>query len=300
MFRTSALEVEEVPFTKGHAKDNVAANNDGTMLACVDYRGLRVYIYKLDCAGQCIGDSVVYSPSGVVVSSLCFTLRKGVETLLMHDILGKTLVEIDLNGVFLRRINLGRRNCAYGNVAFCAIQDLIAFSSFATSTVYIINYSGEEEVARVGGRGHSDGQLNGPLGVSFTADGLYFLVADYGNNRLCKFRALDGTFITHLEVGDVFRPARVSEFEDGLLVVGQFPEETATPSIGLFLVASNGAAKSIFTYAEEDGSFSFNEGFACLASSGKIAVNSDGGLSFLSDTWCSTDRAAWVSACSVL
>jgi hypothetical protein len=284
--------MEEVPFTKGHANSAIAANNDGTVLACVDIQGRCVYIYKLDTAGQSIGDPVVYHLPSII--SVCFTLRNGVETLLMLDNCFKRVVEIDLNGVLLRHIALGRGHYAHGNIAFCGTQDLIAISSFSNSIVSLINYSGEEEVARVGGWGHRDEQLNCPLGVSFTADGLYFLVADFGNNRVSKFRALDGRFITHLVVGGVGRTVHVSEFEDGLLVVGRI----GTPSsIGLFFVAPNGEAKSIFTY--EAVSYSFFEGFACLASSGKIAVNSCGVLMFLSDAWDTSARAAWVSACSV-
>lgn len=249
-----------------------------------------MHIYRLDTAGQCIGDSVVFGDIPGI-SSVCFTLRNGVETVLVLDLRFQRIVEIDLNGVLIRHIELGTGIRAVGGLAFCGTQDLIAVSSFWPSDVFIINYSGEE-VTRVGGFGHRDGELCGPLGVSFTADGLYLLVADNGNNRVSKFRALDGTFITHLAIGAVFRPMQVSEYEDGLLVVGRHEKH---PSIGLFLV---GTGNPIFTYKEDDN-ISYCEAFV-FASSGKIAVNSCGVLFFLSDIWSTSDRAAWVCACSVV
>ncbi len=48
------------------------------------------------------------------------------------------------------------------------------------------------------------------------------LVADFGNNRVCKFNVVDGAFIDHSVIKNCKNPSDVLQCEDGSIMVAQF------------------------------------------------------------------------------
>jgi len=74
-----------------------------------------------------------------------------------------------------------------------------------------------EVVQVIGGAGASDGQLDQPRGLRFSACGAMICVADSLNARASLFRVGDGAFVRHIATG-LHRPMDVEEVEGGWLV----------------------------------------------------------------------------------
>jgi hypothetical protein len=224
-----AIPLSAIPADEGSG--GVAVNVDGTLLASVHCKQHCVYMYSVDGAGKHAADAVVYGTCGTAGSLdgelrcplfACFVHRKAVDTLLICDSGNDRVVEVSASGVFLRAIAVNATSHLYG-IAYCGIGDVIALSLYFAHSVVLLQYvSGAvkpEVTIGSGTAGCADGQLHLPLGVSFTADGRYILVADFGNHRVSKFSAASGAFIAHVVSNGISYPRDVLRCEDGSVVV---------------------------------------------------------------------------------
>jgi DNA-binding beta-propeller fold protein YncE len=109
-----------------------------------------------------------------------------------------------------------------------------------------------------GAHGRGDGQLHCPRGVTFTADGRYILVADYGDDRVSKFSAASGAFIAHVATKaaiGIYRPRDVLQCEDGSIVVAQGMYGSSDASV--VCVGEDGVTvKNIIIRSASGGAFS--------------------------------------------
>ena len=213
-------------------------NVDGTLFASVDHNQHCVYIYSVDGAGKRTADPVVVGTAGTAGSAhgqlygprfACFVHRNGIDTLLMCDAGNDRVVEVTASGVFLRAIAVKKDSCPWG-IAYCGTSDVIAVSLYDAHAVVLLQYESgavKPEVtigSGTGASGSGNGQVNCPMGVTFTADGHYILVADCDNHRVSKFSAASGAFIAHVATkaaNGIRWPSDVLQCEDGSIVVTQ-------------------------------------------------------------------------------
>ena len=203
-----------------------AINDDGTLSASVNSSQHCVHIVAMGSMG--LRKVVVGTPgvAGHADGSLrsphfaCFTRRGGVDTLLICDAGNDRVVEVAVDGAFLRSIALIRDACPYG-VAYCSQRDLIAVSLYAADMVLLLSYDAvAPPVVTIGtGRsGRRDGQLDGPRGLHFTLDGAQLLLADTWNHRVSKFCVGTGVLLSHVAT-HISRPSDVIQCGDGTIVI---------------------------------------------------------------------------------
>jgi DNA-binding beta-propeller fold protein YncE len=297
-----AVPLSAVPAAKGYG--GAAVNSDGTLLASVDRGQHCVYMYSIDGDGKRTADAVVVGTAGTAGSShgqfnsprhACFAHRYGADTLLICDAGNDRVVEVTLCGVFLRAIAVQYPH----GIAYCGINDVIALSLFEANAVVLLQYeSGAVKVELTvglgtGANGCDDGQLYYPRGVTFTADGRCILVADWGNNRVCKFSAANGAFIAHVATraaNGIQFPTDVLQCEDGSILVAQ-----GYSSGSVVCMDANAVTVQNIIIPFTSAVISFSN-FLTL---GGVVVKTMGGNMFLSrDAWMSSNRCAWLSALS--
>ncbi len=91
----------------------------------------------------------------------------------------------------------------------CANREIVAVSEFIHCRISVFCRGDGALLRRVGSIGHSDGQLNHPMGLCFENRTGYIAVADHGNYRISVFRA-DGEFVRHVGVGQLRHPIGVA------------------------------------------------------------------------------------------
>jgi hypothetical protein len=223
---------------------------------------------------------------------LCASRTRGhVDTLLVCDGCNHRIVETTATGAFKRAIKFPGFVHPYG-VAYCARGDVIAVSY--VHTVVLMRYVCKSLVVQLGHthiRGSGDGQLFYPRGVRFTADGSCLLVADSGNHRVCKFNATDGTFMCHVatkEAHGIEMPMDVIESEDGGIAVA---------CRGGVVVVNDNEATLV---RSSDNGF---RPLSLFSTGGDTWVNETSnahGRVVIADSWYTSLRCAWVSACVAL
>jgi hypothetical protein len=158
-------------------------------------------------------------------------------TLLVADAGNDRVMELDMSTV--ARVNgapqvLGflceGSGCRPRAVATCATMiAVVGWADAAAGDHFVILFDAKSRkgMRRLGlghDQGRADGRLLGPLGVCFTNDGAFVVVADSHNDRVVLFRST-GEFVKSLvgrkgEFTDgVLFPADVAEVEDGLIIV---------------------------------------------------------------------------------
>jgi DNA-binding beta-propeller fold protein YncE len=230
----------------------------------------------------------------------CFVHRNGVDTLLICDLGNDRVVEVTATGVFLRAIAVEAGSWPSG-VAYCSIGDVVAVSLKGAHAVVLLQYESGAVKPEVtiglgtGTWGCGDGQLWNPIGVAFTADSRYILVADCSNHRVSKFSAATGAFIAHLatQANGICFPRDVLECEDGSIVVAH--GGYASPSVVCVRQDGGFVQNLIIPSAAGDSSRSLSYSVMLKG----VVVKTFGGAVFLvRDAWMCSSRSAWLSALS--
>jgi hypothetical protein len=281
-----------------------AVNKDGSLLALVDSTEHSVQIYSVD-GTACTAAPVIVGTAGTagclngqfrIPSSVCFAHRNGVDTLLTCDYGNDRVVEVTATGVFVRTIAV-RKGSGPCGIAYCGTSDVIALSLNVAHAVVLLQYAsgiaycGTCDVIGSGGIG--DGQLCYPRGVSFTADGRYILVADWGNDRVSKFSAASGEFIAHAVTNGISYPRDVLQCEDGSILVAQ-GNEYGDCSASVVCVGEDGVTlQDIIIPSTSCGAVSLSYS---MSLNGVIVKMYEGGVFLLCDAWMASSRSAWLSA----
>jgi DNA-binding beta-propeller fold protein YncE len=304
-----------IPWTsipEDHRIGGVAVNVDGTLIASTHLNEHCVYIYNVvDLAA----DSIVVGVAGTAGSLdgqfrypalACFVHRNGADTLIICDCGNDRVVEVTSSGLFLRAIAMKIGSHPWG-VAYCGTSDVIAVSLSGAYAVILLQYESgavkrEVTIGSGTGGGCGDGQLHCPMGVTFTLDCRYIVVADYYNNRVSKFSGSSGAFIAHVATkaaNGILWPRDVLQCEDGSILVAQGEWDGHDGS--LVYVGEDGVTvKNIIIPKVGGGAFlPFS---LCLYQSlslyGVIVKTFEDDVFFLQDAWVCSSRSAWLSALS--
>jgi DNA-binding beta-propeller fold protein YncE len=265
----------------------------GTLVASVNRDQHCVYIYN---AADRTADPVVVGTAGTAgvahgrlyyPAFACFVHRDGVDTLLICDFGNNRVVEVTVRGEFMRAIALpvDSRPCGIAER-----DGTIAVSLCGTHAVVLLQYDSgavkPEVTIGSGTAGDADGQLYRPLGITFTADGLYILVAECWNHRVSKFSAASGAFVTHVVSNGISYPTNVLQCEDGSIVVAHRKGVACVGKDGVtvqHIIISSGSIPSSLS-----NSPSLN---------GVVVKCRDGSVFVLRDAWSHSLRCEWVHAC---
>jgi DNA-binding beta-propeller fold protein YncE len=301
----------------------IAVNVNGNVFASVDHHQHCVYIYSVDDAGKRTAHPVFVAGTAGAAGRAhgqlngptfaCFVRRDGMDTLLICDYFNDRLVEVTDSGDFRRAIAFKDGSRPYG-VAYSAIDDVIAVSLPGVHAVVLLQYESgavkPEVTIGSGAAGDEDEHVDHPVGVAFTADGRYILVADFYKNRVSNFSASSGAFValvsTKAATG-ISYPRDILQCEDGSIVVAQgsgywdrrvvcVTEDGSTMQNIIF---SNGATMQnniIFSDEECDicpWSLSYSASL-----NGLVVKTYTHGLFLLRDAWMASSRNAWLSALS--
>jgi DNA-binding beta-propeller fold protein YncE len=267
----------------------IAVNVDGTLVASADSNGSCVYICSVRDPTARPFVTGAYGSTLQLASprTACFVHRGGVDTLLICDFGIKRVVEVTARGEFMRAIALPEDSHPWG---IAERDGVIAVSLLFTHMVVLLQYESgavkPEVTIGSGTQGNADGQLNTPMGVAFTSDGRYILVADYFNHRVSKFSAASGAFVAHVVSNGIRYPADVLQCEDGSIVVAHREGMTCVGKDGATVEkfgVSSGSSPSSLSYSP-----SLN---------GVVVKCSDGSVFVLRDAWSHSLRCAWVHAC---
>ncbi len=269
-----------------------AVNVDGTLFASVDRDAHCVYIYSV---ADRTSDPIVVGTAGTsggahgllkYPACVCFVHRDGVDTLLIADCGNDRVVEVTAGGVFMRAM------AADGPPWGIAERDgVIAVSLTDANAVVLLQYESGAVKSEVtigsGIAGNADGQLRRPMGVAFTADGRYILVADCWNHRVSKFSAAGGAFIAHVVSNGIRYPTDVLQCEDGSVVVAHRD--------GVACVGKDGVTVKSINVHSTPCSFSYSPSLNGVVV--KCFDCFDGSVFVLRDAWSHSLRCEWVHAC---
>ena len=285
-------------------------NSEGNLLACVVGGGQHcVHIYSVVdlTADDVVGTAGTPGTSGSAHGQLnnptfvCFVRRNGIHTLLIADTGNDRVVEVTASGVFLRAIAVKEGSRPFG----VAERDgVIAVSLCGTHAVVLLQYESgavkHEVTIGSGTRGRGNGQLYGPMGVTFTADGRCILVADCFNARVCKFSTACGAFIALVATtaaNGILWPRDVIQCEDGSIVVAEWKVDS---DASVVCVGEDGITEKKYIIPSAGG-----EPFApfpahSLSNSpslnGVVVKTIEGKVFLLRDAWICGSRCAWLSA----
>jgi hypothetical protein len=262
-------------------------NVDGTLVASVSSDAHCVYVYNVaDRTAAPIVVGTAGSAHGLLntPTSAFFAHRDGVDTLLICDYGNDRVVEVTAGGEFMRAIALPE----YSRPWCVAERDgVIAVSlSYGVLLQYDSGAVKPEVTIGSGTAGDADGQLRRPMGVAFTADGRYILVADFWNDRVSKFSVASGEFVAHVISNGITRPRDVLQCEDGGIVVAH--EE------GVTCVRKDGVTAQNITISSDGGPWSLSNSPSL---NGVVVKCRDGGVFVLRDAWSHSLRCEWVQAC---
>jgi hypothetical protein len=277
----------------------IAINVHGTVCASVNCTQHCVYIYRVNSAGVCSSAPLIIGAPGTAGSLpgqlkhpgfACFVHRNGSDTLLICDWGNDRVVEVTTSGEFCRAIAV---KSPLG-VAYCSTNDVIAVSLHRDAAVVLLQYESgavkPEVTIGSGTYGGDDGQLRLPMGVAFTADSRFILVADWGNHRVSKFSAANGAFLAHVatNAGNGIRyPSDVIDWEGDSIVVAYGYGDG--DSANVLFVRECGVDFMMSGAAGVFYSASFK---------GAVAKHWDGSVYLFRDAWMASSRCAWLSALS--
>lgn len=281
----SFLPAIPLPFTSPEGPGGIAVNANGTLLASAISWYHCVYVYSVNSTGKltadplAIGNGQLNEPINV-----CFARHDGTDTLLIADRGNNRVVEFTASGVFLRTIALRHKP---NGIAYCAKSDVIAVSSF--DGVVLLQY---EELAIIG----SDRLIgSGAAGITFTADGNWILVSDWGRHCISKFSAVDGAFVADVMMNMSFPICCTCE--DGRLLVVESKYTLARPTTKLLDVLSDGAIPEESFLINAFGGVLKTESVCYSALlDGVVAKKWDGTVHLLRDAWVHSSRCAWLIA----
>ena len=266
------------------AEGCIAVNGDGTLYACMDSFGRSVVIKHATKLADVVVDFDFLLPRFA-----CFARHGSVDTLLISDYRG--IVEASVAGACLRTIALGR-GFPYG-IAYCAKSDVIAVSLSHVHAVSMLQYESTAEVARIGprlvGPGSND-ELHFPMGLRFTADGARIIVCDHFNNRVSMYSATTGVLDRHLLT--LAGPTDVVLFEDGGVLVAE--------SRGVTYLKANGCVEVTAISPANRSNDNFPRSLAYCSVLDGVFVKDfipNGSVAFIKNSWGSSPRSSWVSAC---
>jgi DNA-binding beta-propeller fold protein YncE len=211
--------------------------------------------------------------------------RDGIDTMLICDYGNDRVMEVTAGGEFMRAIALpvDSRPCGIAER-----DGVIAVSMWAADAVVLLQYESgtvkPEVTIGSGTGGNADGQLNHPVGVAFTADGRYILVADGWNHRVSKFSAASGEFVAHVVSNGISYPVNVLQCEDGRIVVAN--------KNGVACVGNAGVTVQNIIISGIPWSLSYS-----LSLNGMVVKCYDGSVFVLRDAWSRSLRCEWVRAC---
>lgn len=280
-------------------------NVDGTLLASVEAIQHCVHIYRIDSTGETIGHPIIVGSKGVRGKAhgqfsyphfVCFVRHELTDTLLICDSWNHRVVEVTASGAFVRAIDLHERSGPHG-VAYCAKSDVIAVSLWRANTVVLLQYDSGAVKTIIGNgtAGSADGQLNCPLGVTFTKDGDCILVADSKNYRVSTFSAATGAFIAHMPAFGI--PRDVLHLEDGSILVVVDGKDWAARLVHTMVDAVRGEEEEQTIIVSDIFEKVVNPKSLCVSTlfDGVIVKCWSGALQLLRDGWPHT-RGAWLCA----
>jgi DNA-binding beta-propeller fold protein YncE len=275
----------------GKGEGGIAENLDGTLIASVNMGQHCVYICNV---ADRTAAPIIVGTAGTAGGAhgelncpafVCFVHRDGVDTLLISDWGNDRVVEVSVRGEFMRAIAFPK----YSRPRGIAERDgVIAVSLWGAHAVVLLQYESgavkPEVTIGSGKRGNADGQVHYPMGVTFTTDGHYILVADWGNHRVSKFSGASGAFVAHVVSNGISYPKDVLQCEDGSIVVAHDEgvlcmgkDSMTVENIGVDLMP---CSLSYF-----------------LTLNGVVVNCHDGGVFVLRDAWSQSLRCIWVHAC---
>lgn len=276
----SFLKMEELDWRPSEGQAAIAVNHDGSVMAYVNtYEGV-VTIHDKDVVSGVFGTiGELSSPT-----SACFVYRKGVQTILIGD--SYNIYEIALDGHLIRRMFVG---AAVYAVDFSSHTDVIAVTVPYEHHVQLMCY----EYPNVAVRRIAAEHLLFPKGIAFADRGETIVVADCGNDRVSKFRVIDGQLVAHL-AEDMNCPIQVVVYgDDGVLVT---ITNTACQEVIVF-IRSDGTKEVIATWS----SALYHCAIASAESMhGVVVTNSATNmpLMLLPEAWQRSSRRSWLSVCS--
>jgi DNA-binding beta-propeller fold protein YncE len=300
-----AIPLSAIPATDSHG--GVAVNADGTLFASVDSGQHCVYMYNMV---DRTAHPVVIGTAGTAGSAhgqldypglACFVHRNGVDTLLICDFNNDRVVEFTVSGVFLRVIAFRKVSGPWG---IAERDGVIAVTLRDAHAVVQLQYESNAMTREVtiGSEGRGDGKLCRPMGVAFTADGRYILVADFGNHRVSKFSAASGAFIAHVATkaaNGIVAPRDVLQCEDGSIVVAQGSVVFGNTGSDrkMVCVGEDGVTVQNVIIPSPAGVRFFPYSF-CYSSalSGVVVKTFAGNMFLLRDAWICSNRCSWLSA----
>ena len=274
----------------------IATNGSGSLFAHVNNSRFTVDIRVMGGGVSAFGTMNVSGRGDGLLSDptlACFTLRQGVETLLVCDCWSDRVVEVSVSGTFMRATDL--KMCSHpAGVAFCPVRDAIAVSLQYSHAVILLDYKSSAVIARVGGTacGVADGFLNNPRGVRFTADGARLVVADSGNNRVSTFDACSGAFVAHVAT----HATHGIRYPTDILVRDGGRGTVIADSAGVVCIGEDGgAATMLMPTVGRARPWSLCE---LLPTQDGVVVKLVSGTDkvvVLTDVWLASLRCAWVS-----
>jgi hypothetical protein len=267
------MNVTLLPSISGNedSSGGIAVNADGTLFAAVDSWN-RVCICAVDATGTRTSDDVVFDALGSP-GSVCFVRRGGIDTLLICDVYHNCIVEITVDGCFVRR-------------------DVIA-ASLVGGTITLMRYEPISAIANIvlaEGKGL-------PTGLRFTPDGAHLLIIDRHNSRVSKFCAVSGAFMSHVATRaahGIHYPTDALQCEDGSLMV--------VSMTGIVWVGVDGVTTQkidVCLSGDDDDDF-WSYMLAYFPALDGVIVKERAGsgrVVLLQDAWSHSLRCAWVSAC---
>ena len=286
-------------------------NVDGTLCASVDRGQHRVRICSVDGVGKYTDDVVNVGTVGTRGSAhgqlnspafVCFVHRYGVVTLLICDSGNDRIVEVTDRGVFLRAVVMKRGSHPCG---IAERDGVIAVSLYCAHAVVLLQYESGAVTREVtiGSEGRGDGKLWRPMGVAFTADGRYILVADFGNHRVSKFCAATGAFIAHVATkaaNRIFYPTDVLQCEDGTTLVthgGAWAYADGRNACVVSVGKDGVTLQNIIIPSTLPPGCLKPLSLSYSAYLNGVVVKTDTeGVFFLRDAWMYSSRSAWLSA----
>ena len=200
---------------RNHSTCDIALDLDRDLILCTEIEIIGNRLQKCDSLIAFTFQGELYDTypltSNIPTSPFVATTSRG--HLIVPDVTNKCLVELDIEGNFVRNIGNVKRP---GHIAVDDEGNIIV-PDRADDCVYVLNPDGEVNI-KFGSSGTGKGQLRDPLGLA--TDGENILVADSGNKRIQVFKK-DGTFMFTIDSSEdpLLRPRGLAVTRDGHVYV---------------------------------------------------------------------------------
>lgn len=277
MLFSDPVKLTAFPEINRNNVSRLVLNHDATVLAYTNYVAGFVVIQRQIQADGRVPEPLHYTDLGVFARSPLFVLRNGIETLMVCDPTGNCLVELCMAATFIR--NIGDLRYSPFDISYCKKTDVIAVCESAAHRIKLLRYDTGEAFRQIG-----VGFLHFIREVCFVEDGDVLAVSDYFNNRICRFRAVDGELLGHVNVKS---PLNVIPYEDGLLCLSQ---DALCTDLILHFIDSSGSVTRVCAFPF--GTVLVSSPNMC----GVLHFPHNGEQQFLPDTWHCSTRGAWLGA----